>query len=143
MKQASDIYNGLPDRNYTRISIVGDGENSWAKFDKIQLSKKRAYSLRDFFIGIGCASKNVKLNFTGSTSILLFKPKAKYAVTGQVNLKKIEQQCFTINSDKQSYFKTKSGNVFVFKPNSFTSDKGFLVSGKTVFVFGNFSRKRE
>ena len=74
MKQASDIYNSLPERNYTRIRIVGEGEDGWSKFDKIQLAKKRAYSIRSFFVGIGCASKNVKLDLSGRVSVLLFKP---------------------------------------------------------------------
>ena len=143
MKQASDIYNSLPERNYTRIRIVGEGEDGWSKFDKIQLAKKRAYSVRSFFVGIGCASKNVKLDLSGSVSLLLFKPKAVYSVSGQINLKKIEQQCFTINSSESSYFKTKSGNIFVFQPNSFISDNGFPVTGNVNICVWEFFKQKD
>lgn len=143
VKQASNIYNSLPERNFTRIRIVGDGEGSWSKFDKIQLGKKRAYSLRAFFVGIGCASKNVKLDFSGNANVLLFKPKAKYSMSGQINLKKIEQQCFTINSDEQSHFKTKSGNIFVFRPNSFKTEKGFGVSGNINICVWEFFKQKD
>ena len=53
MKQASNIYNKLPERNFTRIKLLGEGEENEAKFIRVQLAKKRASSVREFFIGIG------------------------------------------------------------------------------------------
>tara|TARA_B100000683_G_scaffold158289_2_gene152780 strand:+ start:16579 stop:17826 length:1248 start_codon:yes stop_codon:yes gene_type:complete len=143
MKQASDIYNSLPERNFTRIRLEGEDEEHWAKFDKIQLAKKRAFSIREFFMGIGCASKNVKLDLSGGMSILLFKPKAFYSMSGRINLNKIEQQCFKINTNEQSYFKTKSGNIFVFKPNSFISENGFIVNGEVNICVWEFFKQKD
>ena len=49
MRQASDVYNKLYERNYTRIRLQGKGEENWALQERIQLAKKRAFTLREFF----------------------------------------------------------------------------------------------
>lgn len=143
MKQASDIYNKIPERNHARIQLIGEGEGNWARFDKIQLAKKRAYSIREFFIGIGCSAKNVKLDLAGYASVILFKPKATYSISGQINLNKIEQQCFSIKGDSKAYFKTKTGNIFVFQPSSFQNEDGFTVSGDISLCVWEFYKKRD
>ena len=84
MKQASDIYNKLPERNFTRVKLLGKGEENEAKFIRIQLAKKRAYSIREFFIGIGCVNKHVKLDLSSVPTVILFKPKAKYSISGKI-----------------------------------------------------------
>ena len=58
-------------------------------------------------------------------------------MSGRINLNKIEQQC-SINTNEQSYFKTKSGNIFVFKPNSFISENGFIVNGEVNICVWDF-----
>lgn len=142
MKQASDVYNKLPERNFTRVKLLGEGEDNFPKQEKVQLAKKRAFSVREFFLGIGCSGKNVKLDLAGMPSIILFKPKATYSISGQINLNKIEQQCFIINSSKKAFFKTKSGNVFVFQPNSFETEDGFpVIEDVTICVWEFFKKK--
>lgn len=143
MKQASDIYNKLYERNYTRIRLKGEGEDNWAFQERVQLAKKRAFSLREFFLGIGCTSKNVKLDLAGSPTLILFKPKATYSISGEINLNKIEQQCFSIKGDQKSYFKTKTGNVFVFKENSFQNENGIPVSGDVNVCVWEFYKKKD
>jgi hypothetical protein len=65
IKQASDIYINLPERNFTRINIIGVGEENNVKSIIIKLAKKRAFLLRDFFLGIGCLGRDVKLHLGG------------------------------------------------------------------------------
>ena len=143
MKQASDVYNKLPERNYTRIRVLGEGEDNFAKTDIIQLANKRAYSIREFFLGIGCNGKNVKLDLAGLPTVILFKPKATYSISGQINLNKIEQQCFSVDASKKGYFKTKSGNIFVFQPNSFENENGFPVAGQVNVCVWEFFKKKD
>ena len=71
MKQASNVYNKLPERNFARVKLLGEGEDDFPKSAKIKLSKKRAFTVRDFFLGIGCSAKNVKLDLAGMPSIIL------------------------------------------------------------------------
>ena len=143
MKQASDVYNKLYERNYTRIKLQGEGEENWAIQEQVQLAKKRAFSLREFYLGIGCTSKNVKLDLSGNPTLILFKPRATYSISGEINLNKIEQQCFTIKGQEQSYFKTKTGNIFVFKENSFQDENGFPVSGDLSICVWEFYKKKD
>lgn len=143
MKQASDVYNKLYERNYTRIKLQGEGEDNWAIQEQIQLAKKRAFSVREFFLGIGCLSKNVKLDLAGTPTLILFKPRATYSISGEINLNKIEQQCFTIKGGEQSYFKTKTGNVFVFKENSFQDETGMPISGDVSICVWEFYKKKD
>ena len=143
MKQASDIYNELPERNFTRVKLIGLGEESQPKFIKIQLAKKRAYSIHEFYVGIGCVAQNVKLDFSGMPGLIIFKPKAKYSVSGKINLNKIEQQCFTINPSEKSFFKTKGGNFFVFQPNSFETEYGYHVLSNVVVCVWEFYKKKD
>ncbi len=143
MKQASNIYNKLPERNFTRIKLLGEGEENEAKFIRVQLTKKRASSVREFFIGIGCIGKHVKLDLANMPTVLLFKPKAKYSISGKINLNKIEQQCFSINASKKQFFKTKGGNIFVFQPNSFETEYGVPVSEKIVVCVWEFYKKKD
>lgn len=143
MKQASDIYNKLPERNFTRVKLLGKGEENEARFIRIQLAKKRAYSVREFFIGIGCVGKHVKLDLGGIPTVILFKPKAKYSISGKINLNKIEQQCFVIDPFKKDFFKTKGGNFFVFQANSFVTEYGFSISEKIVVCVWEFYKKKD
>ncbi len=143
MKQASDIYNKLPERNFTRVKLMGKDEENEARFIRIQLAKKRAYSVREFFIGIGCIGKHVKLDLAGTPSVVLFKPAAKYSISGKINLNKIEQQCFTIDPSKKDFFKTRGGNFFVFEANSFVTEYGFSVAEKTVVCVWEFYKKKD
>jgi hypothetical protein len=57
-------------------------------------------------------------------ALILFKPKAKHSVSGAISLDNIEQQCFTVETKKQSFFETKGGSFFTFQPNSFESKYG-------------------
>tara|TARA_Y100000589_G_scaffold315797_1_gene339712 strand:- start:339 stop:1589 length:1251 start_codon:yes stop_codon:yes gene_type:complete len=143
MKQASDVYNKLPERNFTRVKLLGKGEGNQTKFLQLKLAKKRAYSICDFFIGIGCEAKNVKLDLGGMPTIILFKPKAKYSVSGKINLNKIEQQCYNIDVSKKEILKTKGGNIFVFQPNSFQTEYGFSVTKKIVLCVWEFYKKKD
>lgn len=143
MKQASNVYNKLPERNFARVKLLGEGEDDFPKSEKIKLSKKRAFTVREFFLGIGCSAKNVKLDLAGMPSIILFKPRAKYSISGQINLNKIEQQCFTISSVKKSYFKTKNGNIFVFQSNSFETEDGFPVFEQVSICVWEFYKKKD
>ncbi len=143
MKQASNIYNKLPERNFTRIKLLGEGEENDAKFIRVQLAKKRASSVRDFFLGIGCIGKHVKLDLANMPTVILFKPKAKYSISGKINLNKIEQQCFSMNASKKQFFKTKGNNIFVFQPNSFETEYGVPVSEKIVVCVWEFYKKKD
>ncbi|MBO72042.1 MAG: hypothetical protein CMD35_00360 [Flavobacteriales bacterium] len=143
MKQASDIYNKLPERNFTRIKLIGESEENQAKVLSVQLAKKRAYSVREFFIGIGCTEKNVKLDMTGMPVVILFKPKARYSISGKINLDKIEQQCFNIDPSQKTFFKTKGGNIFVFQPNSFETEYGMPVAKNINICVWEFYKKTD
>ena len=93
------------------------------------MAKKRAVSIREFYIGIGCLGKNIRMDLAGIPSVILFKPRATYSLSGRIDLNKIEQQCFTVAVSKKDFFKTKSGNVFVFEQNSFVDQNEMNVSG--------------
>ena len=88
IKQASGIYNKLYEKNFAKIRITGEGEDSWSRRDIIQLAKIRSRCIRDFFIGIGCKSNNIKLDYNGVPKIILFKPKAQFSLSGQIDLNK-------------------------------------------------------
>lgn len=143
MKQASAVYNELPDRNFTRVQIKGLGEEEWSRYDLIQLAKKRAVSIREFYIGIGCLGKNIRMDLAGIPSIILFKPRATYSLSGRIDLNKIEQQCFTIAVSKKDFFTTKSGNVFVFEQNSFVNQNEMNVVGNVNVCIWEFYKQKD
>lgn len=143
IKQASDIYNKLHEKNFAKIKINGQGEENWSRYDIIQLAKKRSRSIRDFFIGIGCKSKNIKVDYSGVPKIILFKPKAEFSVSGKIDLTSIEQQCFTITGNKKEFFKTKYGNVFVFEPQSFVDERGIAKKGELNICLWEFANKKD
>ncbi len=143
IKQASDIYNKLYEKNFTKIRITGDGEENWSRYDVIQLAKKRSRSIRDFFIGIGCKSKNVKIDYNGIPKIILFKPKAEFSVSGKIDLTSIEQQCFVITGNNKQHFKTKYGNVFVFEPQTFVDEIGLSPKGDISLCLWEFANKKD
>ncbi len=143
IKQASDIYNKLPECNFTRIKVIGVDEENQAKPVLIQFAKKRAFLIRDFFIGIGCFGRDVKLDLAGMPTIILFKPKAKYSISGKINLNNIEQQCFTVEAQKQSFFETKGGSFFVFKPNSFETEYSLPVDKNVTICIWEFQKKKD
>jgi len=143
IKQASDIYKNLPERNYTRIKIIGVGEENNAKPILIKLAKKRAFLIRDFFLGIGCLGRDIKLDLASAPTLILFKPKARYSISGEINLNNIEQQCFTIEAKKQSFFETKGGSVFVFQPNSFETKYGISAIKNVNICIWEFYKKKD
>lgn len=143
IKQASDIYNKLAERNFAKIQIKGEGEDNWSRGDIIQLAKKRSLIIRDFFVGIGCKSNNIKVDYNGVPKVILFKPKGKYSVSGKLNLSSIEQQCFTIKGNKKEYFSTKYGNVFVFDAGTFTDLNGRVISGEVSLCVWEFANKKD
>lgn len=143
IKQASGIYNKLHEKNFAKIRISGEGEESFSRYDIIQLAKKRSRSIRDFFIGIGCKSNNIKLDYNGVPKLILFKPRAQFSLSGQIDLNNIQQQCFTINSDQIQIFKTKFGNKFVFEPNSFADNNGIIQKGKISLCLWEFANKKD
>ena len=143
IKQASGIYNKLHEKNFAKIRISGEGEESFSRYDIIQLAKKRSRSIRDFFIGIGCKSNNIKLDYNGVPKLILFKPRAQFSLSGKIDLNNIQQQCFTINSDQIQIFKTKFGNKFVFEPNSFVDNNGLIQKGKISLCLWEFANKKD
>jgi len=143
MRQASDIYNKLPERNFTRVKVLGKDEKNQTKLVKLKLAKKRAYSIRDFFMGIGCDDSHVKLDLGLMPTVILFKPKANYSISGKINLNKIEQQCFSIDASKKEFLKTKGGNLFLFQPNSFETSCGVSVSSKVDICLWEFHKKKD
>jgi hypothetical protein len=143
IQQASDIYNNLPERNFTRIRILGVGEENNAKSVAIKLAKKRAFLIRDFFLRIGCSGRDVKIDLAGVPFLILFKPKAKYSVSGKISLDNIEQQCFTIETKKQSFFETKSGSFFVFQAHSFETKYGMPTIKNMNICIWEFHKKKD
>lgn len=143
IKQASDIYNHLPERNFSRIHVFSKEEEHWARFDVIQLAKKRVRKIREFFIGIGCDAKNIRMDLGGIPSLILFKPRATYSVSGKINLNKIEQQCFTVHANTKSFFKTKNGNYVVFEANSFVDESEMPVSGEVSICVWEFFKQKD
>ena len=143
IKQASEIYNKLPEKNFAKIKITGVDEENWSRYDIIQLAKKRSRSVRDFFIGIGCKSNNIKVDYNGVPKIILFKPKAQFSVSGSIDLTSIDQQCFTVKGSEKQFFKTKYGNVFVFEPNSFVDDRGIAEDGTISLCLWEFADKKD
>ena len=79
--------------------------------------EKRAAPIREFYIGIGCLGKNILMSLTGILRVILFKYRASYSLSVRIELNKIERQCFAVEVFKKYFFKTKSGNVFVFDQN--------------------------
>ena len=143
IQQASDIYNNLPERNFTRIRILGIGEENNAKSVAIKLAKKRAFLIRDFFLRIGCSGRDVKIDLAAVPFLILFKPKAKYSVSGKISLDNIEQQCFTIETKKQSFFETKSGSFFVFQAHSFETKYGMPTIKNMNICIWEFHKKKD
>ena len=143
IKQASGIYNKLHEKNFAKIKITGEGEESWSRRDIIQLAKQRSRSIRDFFIGIGCKSNNIKVDYNGVPKLILFKPKAQFSLSGKIDLNSIEKQCFTISGDQIEFFKTKYGNKFVFQPNSFVDNNGIIQKGKISLCLWEFANKKD
>ena len=143
IKQASEIYNKLYEKNFAKIRITGEGEDSWSRYDIIQLAKKRSRSIRDFFIGIGCKSNNIKLDYNGVPKLIVFKPKAQFSLSGQIDLNNIQQQCFIIKGDQKQIFKTKYGNKFVFEPNSFVNNSGIIQNGNISLCIWEFANKKD
>lgn len=143
IKQASDIYNNLPERNFSRIHVYGKEEKGWSRFDIIQLAKKRVGKIREFFIGIGCDAKHIKMDLAGVPSLILFKPKASYSVSGKINLNKIEQQCFTVHANTKSFFKTKNGNYIVFEANSFVDEYNMPITGEVNICVWEFFKQKD
>lgn len=143
IKQASKIYNKLHEKNFAKIKITGENEENFSRNNIIQLAKKRSKSLRDFFIGIGCRSNNIKVDYSGVPKLILFKPKAQFSLSGQIDLNKIEQQCFSINGDQLEIFNTKYGNKFVFEANSFVDDKGLIEKGLINICIWEFANKKD
>jgi len=143
IKQASDIYNKLYEKNFAKIKIRGEGEENWSRYDIIQLAKKRSRSIRDFYIGIGCKSNNIKVDYNGVPKVILFKPKAEFSVSGKIDLTTIEQQCFIIKGNKKQHFKTKYGNVFIFEPQSFIEENGVAPKGDINLCLWEFANKKD
>lgn len=143
MEQASDIYNQLPEKNFAKIRIKGKGEENWSRFDIIQLAKKRSRAIIDFFAGIGCKEKNIKVDYNGVPKVILFKPKATYSVSGKIDLSSIEQQCFTINPTKSEFFTTENGNVFVFDPSTFVDGNGVAIKSPVDVCLWEFVKKKD
>ncbi len=143
IKQASGIYNKLHEKNFAKIKITGENEENWSRYDIIQLAKKRSRSIRDFFIGIGCKSSNIKVDYNGVPKVILFKPKAQFSVSGRIDLTSIEQQCFTVVGNQKQFFKTKYGNVFVFEPNSFVDERGIAQKGTISLCLWEFANKKD
>ncbi|MDC1188204.1 hypothetical protein N8089_00265 [Flavobacteriales bacterium] len=81
------------------------------------MAKKRAAAIREFYIGIGCLGKNILMSLTGILRVILFKSRASYSLSVRIYRNKIERQCFAVEVFKKYFFKTKSGNVFVFDQN--------------------------
>lgn len=143
IKQASSIYNKLAERNFAKILIKGKSEKNWSRADIIQLAKKRSLIIRDFFVGIGCKSSNIKVDYNGVPKVILFKPKGKFSVSGKLDLSSIEQQCFTIKGNETVHFSTKYGNVFVFEPGTFTDESGRLISSEVSLCLWEFANKKD
>jgi hypothetical protein len=143
IKQASDIYNNLHEKNFAKIKITGEDEENWSRYDIIQLAKKRSRSIRDFFIGIGCKSNNIKVDYNGVPKVILFKPKAQFSISGKIDLTSIEQQCFTVVGNQKKILKTKYGNVFVFEPNSFVDDLGIAIKSDISLCLWEFANKKD
>jgi hypothetical protein len=122
---------------------MGLGEEEWSRYDLIQLAKKRAVSIREFYIGIGCLGKNIRMDLAGIPSVILFKPRATYSLSGRIDFNKIEQQCFTVAVSKKDFFKTKSGNVFVFEQNSFVDQNEMNVSGNVSVCVWEFYKQKD
>ena len=81
------------------------------------MAKKRAAAIREFYICIGCLGKNILMSLTGILRVTLFKSRASYSLSVRIDRNKIERQCFAVEVFKKYFFKTKSGNVFVFDQN--------------------------
>jgi len=57
------------------------------------------------------------MSLTGILRVILFKSRASYSLSVRIDRNKIERQCFAVEVFKKYFFKTKSGNVFVFDQN--------------------------
>ena len=133
----SDVYHQMKGLNYHYFNLVSKEERSHNNQSKLlQKVKARAAIITKYYTSKqGVPNENLVIIYGGHAPILsLYKSKSRLTPSGQINLEKSDQQCYSFNTTADYPIFTKSGSKFYFTPNAFETLKGKQIINKDIDI---------
>ena len=139
-------YYAMNDDNNHFFQFIDTKERSTYQYQRLlKMAKERALILQQYFVTEqGLALENVVIQYGGEFPLLhIRKPKALYAISGEINLEEKYRQCYSYTANQPKTIYTDNGNTFSFPAGAFETLEGQQVkTGNVDICIWEFADKK-